>query len=314
MDSVPYVFCDNVLALLDLRRCDYAEIAKHLSEPWGSLAAKYSRNVEHFAVWIVESEGFWWCSLFGCGRESVHRYPNSFADLLSMDRRFIRITDMSLSPQLNNKRNFPCSKEELTRRLLPFLALGMRQSSTIDLTATSSEKTVIACMDAVHRCYNFASLCLPFCGSKSMDFLAEQLKNNSNLKSLQLFPNWKASEDVEDILATFINEREELSGRLIQAYHQQSPLKVTIKMIKAALDSWKRSHYRKSLYLGGRIGFTHEELISMSLAPNVKFSEHVNEFAPSLKSFRWTAVEGLFVNVELNPEADVVAIRTSDRM
>ncbi|KAK0399948.1 hypothetical protein QR680_003292 [Steinernema hermaphroditum] len=105
MDSVPYVFCDNVLALLDLRRCDYAEIAKHLSEPWGSLAAKYSRN----------------------------------------------FTGVIISP--------PCA----------FLSAAQ--------------------------------------------------------KSLQLFPNWKASEDVEDILATFINEREELSGRLIQAYHQQSPLK-----------------------------------------------------------------------------------------
>ncbi|KAK0398706.1 hypothetical protein QR680_002718 [Steinernema hermaphroditum] len=141
MDSVPYVFCDNVLASLDLLRSDYAEIAKHLSEPWGSVAAKYSRNVEHFSVWIVEAEGFWWCSLLGGTSEAVRSYPNSLADLLSMDRRFIRIEDISLSEQRAGERNFPCSEEELTRKLLPFLALRMRQSSMVNLSADSTEKT-----------------------------------------------------------------------------------------------------------------------------------------------------------------------------
>ncbi|KAK0398705.1 hypothetical protein QR680_002718 [Steinernema hermaphroditum] len=313
MDSVPYVFCDNVLASLDLLRSDYAEIAKHLSEPWGSVAAKYSRNVEHFSVWIVEAEGFWWCSLLGGTSEAVRSYPNSLADLLSMDRRFIRIEDISLSEQRAGERNFPCSEEELTRKLLPFLALRMRQSSMVNLSADSTEKTVIACMDALHLCYNIDFLWFPFCGSKSIDFLAEQLKSNFNLKILKLSPNWKANEDVEHLLVTFINEREEVHVIIMQQYDLQSPLKVTIKMIKAARDSWKRSHYRKSLYLGGRIGFTHEELISMSLAPNLSFSEHIDEDVPSLKSFRWTTTEGLFMNVELNTASDAMDIKTSYR-
>ncbi|KAK0398174.1 hypothetical protein QR680_002459 [Steinernema hermaphroditum] len=279
MDSVPMAFCTEVMAALDLRAAQYAEIAREVPHPWKSAAHRSATRYRDCSMRISEHNGVWQCSL-RCGFADV-----SLDQLRSMDRRFIRITsiwDAPYKPYFQN--TFTCSTANLQQRLTPFLIQLVRPNTRVFLVTQTAQ---LGLMDVFRKCNSFGALCLRYYGEESVAFLEDQLANNSNINDLILSRDWPCSESVEQVVVKFLDSANE--RHLLMHPTTEPQLKLNITIAEAAFTSWLRVDKPRHLRVHGFSAVTEQEILLLPVPNNIRRSEERKE-QESLGSMGTTSI------------------------
>ncbi|KAK0428262.1 hypothetical protein QR680_010700 [Steinernema hermaphroditum] len=287
MDSVPYKFCEEVIGLLNMKKDDCAEIAKQLTGLWKSAAERYAENLRRFEMKIWKNtEDNWFCRLDRTrDMNDDIKLPDSIAELLAIDRRFVRIANVTID---RDGSRYPggsiiaMSKDDLIKKLIPFLNALTVHPAQCSYDPSDYHEHRCAYLDIFQRYVAFRTLYLIHHGPESEDYLAAQVKNNLFLSYIEIkgWLDWPNSDRVEDLVVEFMR-RPKVKVRI------QGNLMVTTKTIEAVFKLWHESG--KSIDLGWARGPTEEELLSLPLPKGVKRTEE-RENGLLLTTFivRWT--------------------------
>ncbi|KAK0398740.1 hypothetical protein QR680_002732 [Steinernema hermaphroditum] len=261
MDAVPYEFCADVMAALDLRVDQYVDIANELPPLWKAAAKECSRKVHDYYVYIYKFEGGWWCVVYA----GIARAPpvRSLNELLSKNRRFLTFSYVRMDDGRRKHQNaFPCSTDDL-KKLASFLRLCMRPRSSI--TFDVNEPPLVP-LDALKICQSFRSLTLRYYGVESSAFLEAQITNNSNLRNLLLTGCWPPTEFHEQLLVKFLSSSADITLELRPPPGSKEPcLNVNLVIAKATFHSWLRVKSFRFISTEGYTTLTEEEILSISL-------------------------------------------------
>ncbi|KAK0398171.1 hypothetical protein QR680_002459 [Steinernema hermaphroditum] len=306
MDSVPMAFCTEVMAALDLRAAQYAEIAREVPHPWKSAAHRSATRYRDCSMRISEHNGVWQCSL-RCGFADV-----SLDQLRSMDRRFIRITsiwDAPYKPYFQN--TFTCSTANLQQRLTPFLIQLVRPNTRVFLVTQTAQ---LGLMDVFRKCNSFGALCLRYYGEESVAFLEDQLANNSNINDLILSRDWPCSESVEQVVVKFLDSANE--RHLLMHPTTEPQLKLNITIAEAAFTSWLRVDKPRHLRVHGFSAVTEQEILLLPVPNNIRRSEERKEQeslgSMGTTSITWFKENGSFLVCTLADSTKTVTIQSSE--
>ncbi|KAK0427598.1 hypothetical protein QR680_010317 [Steinernema hermaphroditum] len=306
MDSVPYAFCEDVLERLPTTKLH--TMAYYLSGQWRSAAQQFVEKRRTFYITISKDSEGWF---YAIADEMTGGIENVHEESLSIDRRYVEINQISIYSHLGqfNARKLRCSKEEMARRVVPFLTLRMRPDSSLSFMSGYPKEIVLECLDMFRRCFSFGVLHLLYVGPESEEFLALQLKSNPLLRSL-LLRRWPHTETIEQLLLTFLKTKRIRVLDIEQPSDIQSPLKVTIRIVKAAVDSWVRDDGEKALVVYGNVGVTSTEIVSIPLPENVTRREEGGEEQGHF-CVRWTKENGSSLRCELQFFNDLVVLESS---
>ncbi|KAK0427741.1 hypothetical protein QR680_010402 [Steinernema hermaphroditum] len=310
MDSVPYIFCEDVLERLP--RTNLCTIAKHLSGQWRSAAQRFIEKHRSLLVAISkDSEGWWYGVEDENTWENIENGPHSHEEFLSMDRKYVEIRKIVIyiDPGQFNARDFRCSKEEIARRVVPFLTLRMQPDSTLSFPEDCPKEIVLECLNMFRGCFSFGDLDLLHVGPESEEFLALQLKKNPLLCGLML-RRWPHTETTEQLVLTFLNSRKKRALNMAQYSDIQSFLKVTIEFVTAAVDSWVSGSERRALFMYGPIDVTPEEILSIPVPENVTKREEQGQREGDF-CVRWSKEDGSSLKCELRVAHDCAVIDSS---
>ncbi|KAK0427949.1 hypothetical protein QR680_010502 [Steinernema hermaphroditum] len=319
MDSVPYIFCEDVLERQSTRNLF---TMTDLSGQWRSAAQRFLEKRRSFYIIISKDDEGWFYAIGDEKTRDIENGPHSHEEFLSMDRRYIEVNHISVCfdpghfHQLD-VRKFQCSKEEIARRVVPFLTLRMRPNSTVSFLSGCPKEFTLECLDMFRSCFSFGNMDLVYVGPESEEFLALQLKNNPFLHWLVL-RSWPHTETTEQLLLTFLNSRRNRTLDITQLppHDIQSPLNVTMTFVKAAVDSWVSGDEKRTLFVCGSVGATLEEILSIPVPENVKRTEE--EVEPEEEEEEgdivvvWTKEDGSSLQCELYFSHDRVSIGSSD--
>ncbi|KAK0427611.1 hypothetical protein QR680_010324 [Steinernema hermaphroditum] len=311
MEAVPYVFCEEVLERLSKENL---YTTAELSGQWKSAAQIFLDKRRIFFIKISKDDEGWWYALHDSKTWDIENGPHSHEEFLSMDRTHMECCIISVNYKFDEQdgRQFRCSKEEIARRVVPFLTLRMRPHSTLLFSRDCPKEIAQECLNMFRSCFSFGMLNLVYVGPESEEFLALQLKNNQFLCGLSL-RCWQHTETTEQLLLTFLNSRKKRYLDITHYSDIQSPLKVTIRIVKAAVDSWVRGDYKRALSVYGNIGVTPAEILSIPLPENVAMSEEEGEEEGNF-CVRWIKVDGSSLKCDVDFSDDQVLIDSSDSL
>ncbi|KAK0427811.1 hypothetical protein QR680_010437 [Steinernema hermaphroditum] len=301
MDSVPYAFCEDVLERLSKENLD--TMADDLSGQWRSAAQRFLEKRRSFYIIISKDrEGLFYTVT--SKPWYIENDPHSHEEFLSMDRRYIEVCHTSIysNPRQLDARKFRCSKKDMVRRAVPFLTLRMRPDSPLFFMSECPKEFTLECLDMFRRCFSFGELELVYVGPESEEFLGTQLKTNPFLCSLTLCC-WPHTETTEQLILTFLNSKRKRNLNMAQFSDIQSPPKVTIRIVKAAVDSWAKGGERTALTVYGNIGVSREEILSIPVPDNVtKREEEAGEEGDF--RVRWTKEDGSSLEYDVTISSD----------
>ncbi|KAK0427815.1 hypothetical protein QR680_010438 [Steinernema hermaphroditum] len=329
MDSVPYAFCEDVLERLSKENLD---TMTELSGQWKTVVQRFIEKRRTFNITISKDSEGWFYGVEDATDETKTRKieidEHSHEEFLSMDRRYVEINQISIYSDLDQSdfeeldpdlplfqcsSELRCSKEEMARRVVPFLTLQMRPYSSLVFSVGCPWEITVECHDMFRRCFTFGKLELVCRGAKSEEFLALQLKNNPFLGDLTL-RCWEHTETTEQLLLTFLNSRKkralDIFESLEESLEDELSLKVTIEIVKAAVDSWVRGDEKRYLSVSGNIGVTPAEILSIPMPENVTRREEEGDEEGDF-CVRWTKEDGSNLLCELYFSHDLTVIESS---
>ncbi|KAK0427781.1 hypothetical protein QR680_010423 [Steinernema hermaphroditum] len=304
MDSVPYVFCEDVLERLSRKNLNtMAELLGH----WGIATQRFLEKCRTFNMTISKDDEGWWYSIADENTRDMENGPHSHEEFLSMDRRYVEFHHIFICVGQSDGDKFRCSKEEIVRRVVPFLILRMRPDSTLVFMSDYLKEITLDYYNMFRSCFSFRHLDLVYVGPESEEFLALQLQNNPFLCSLTLC-SWPQTDATEQLLLIFLNSR---GNRLLffrQSSEIQPPLKITIEFVKAAVQSWVGGGERRALF--GNAGVTREEILSIPLPENVTRTEKEGEQEGDL-CVRYTKEDGSSLTCEVRFSIGCISINSA---
>uniref|UniRef100_A0A1I7ZTD0 Uncharacterized protein n=1 Tax=Steinernema glaseri TaxID=37863 RepID=A0A1I7ZTD0_9BILA len=298
MDSVPISFWEEIFSN-DTLAWQFHEIENNFPEPWKTLAKKYASKRLHFNVSFPPGHGEW-----SCWMEILrgHDYKKTLDYILALGRRYVRCRSITIGEQIDPQfaTEICRRKEDFTDKLLPLLI--RKPPLNLAFWCQCPRETVVAYLDIFQHTFVFGSLDIPYCGQQSVDFLAAQLSNNPFLRILYLVSSidpWPHTEVNEELVVQFltsekyVSEEERRVSIHSRVYEQdESALKVTLKMVKAAFDKWYQSEIRR-VNVGGPVGVTMEEILSLPVPEDVERTEAVSMGSEGNASFvRFFRAEG----------------------
>ncbi|KAK0429259.1 hypothetical protein QR680_011279 [Steinernema hermaphroditum] len=275
MDTVPFEFCQDVMERVSWCQPKFDEDASYMPEPWKTVAAKQKL---FDVVFLIESGEWYYCIGYIKG-------VTTFEELLEMDRRYVKCIAISTGLSVNEflYTKVKCSKEEIKKKLVPLMMRQARPNCHFFTVGgirpwlmDNAKEESVAFIDMFQNVFTFGEITLPYWGSNSFEFLANQIKHNVVLKRLSCSGQWPNSDAVQDLILKFLDspdDRQLSIGTLTRDYDPQRDLKVNMRIFKAALDSWLASWSPKTLIVDGPIGLTKEEILSLPVPDNVTRTE-----------------------------------------
>ncbi|KAK0419716.1 hypothetical protein QR680_014285 [Steinernema hermaphroditum] len=297
MDSVPYAFCEAVMATVRYKWGQCQDAADHLPEPWCSVARKQKMPT----ITVLEENGEWMCGTV------LMDEVNSLEEVFQIDRRFVKFDCIYVGSRLNSNDNkIVCSKEDVVQRVVPFLRRQTRPTCSLFFERNTQKEKNLMYLDLFRNFFVIGELVIPYVGTESRDFLASQIKDNPALYEVLLFEEWPHSYEAEQLLVDFLDSPDRRS-LIMWPKNRDSALRFNKRILKAAFDSWLSGDNRRALSVCVGLNVSRDDVLGLPFPENVTRTEEVRESEYDKRSLIiWQKEDGSCLTLEFTDHSILI--------
>uniref|UniRef100_A0A1I8AQM0 TEP1-F n=1 Tax=Steinernema glaseri TaxID=37863 RepID=A0A1I8AQM0_9BILA len=271
MDSVPLVFCRDVVGMLNLPRMpirlQYARLAEALTGPWKAAATQYAENAELFSVDFGRDDVGWFYWIFKYGEDVWSSVVISIDELSALSRRYTVFKSISATGRnMHHGEEVRCSREDIVQRLAPLVPPRIRQRTRIRVDPSCPQDVALSAFEMLRTC-SFNNLYIGYHGKESEDFLL--VEKNRTIRDINLV-RWPHSAPLEEHLLKLLDSTafNHMSFTRVQK-DDNVGLKISLAMLKVVFERWCRAEDETVFNFSGPTEATLDDALSIPLPPDV---------------------------------------------